>query len=319
MKDKLLKFEVSIIRTFLNIDEQNMEILFKGSEGTPVMIVSGMGSSFDEWYEITETLSKTNRVIMFHRPGLGESELLKELRNTETVINEISEIIRLLEIDEPFILVGHSYGGLCVQHFMKKHEEKVLGVVLVDSTSVNFKALDQLDLPVINEDSTDEAWLEKCLFYSSMNEERLQVQLKPTLTKQQLQFPIDIQKRLLEFQVKPNLYKAMYMEISHWERDAETIKNLNTSRNLPLIVIGRDKAHCISLAVEEGLPEKEAELLENKWEELIEGQAYITKNSRLIFAKGSSHSIHLDRPDIILEAIRILKGMELEEKNGHIK
>ncbi len=33
-----------------------------------------MGSSFHEWYEVTEILSKTNRVLMYHRPGLGESK-----------------------------------------------------------------------------------------------------------------------------------------------------------------------------------------------------------------------------------------------------
>ena len=44
-------------------------------------------------------------------------------------------------------------------------------------------------------------------------------------------------------------------------------------------------------------------VLEDKWEELIMKQAQISKNNELIFAKESSHSIHIDRPDIIVTAI----------------
>ena len=53
----------------------------------------------------------------------------------------------------------------------------------------------------------------------------------------------------------------------------------------------------------DGFPEAEMRLLEDKWEELIMKQAQISKNNELIFAKESSHSIHIDRPDIIITAI----------------
>ena len=146
-----------VIRRCLSLSHEKIEVIIKGKTGSPILIVSGMASSFDEWYELTEALSKSNRVIMFHRPGLGKSELCGTKRNTQKVVNEMVEIIHKLHITEPVTLVGHSYGGLCVQHFMKQYPEKVLGVVLVDSTSVDFGVLDELDLPVMNEDSTDDA------------------------------------------------------------------------------------------------------------------------------------------------------------------
>lgn len=180
----------------------------KGYSGTPIFILTGMGCSFDEWHEITETLSKTNRVFMFHRPGLGESEIGNEVRNTEAVVNEMQEMMRLLEIDEQILLVGHSYGGLCVQHFVQLHPENVKGIVLVDSTSVDLRILDELDLPVLNEDS-DEKWMEKCLLYSNMNQEELREMINPSLTEKQKLFPLQIQHRLMDFQTNPNLYKAM--------------------------------------------------------------------------------------------------------------
>jgi len=261
-----------------------------------------MGCSFDEWHEITETLSKTNRVFMFHRPGLGESEIGNEVRNTEAVVNETKELINLLKINEPVIMVGHSYGGLCVQHFSKLHPENVKGIVLVDSTSVNLRILDELDLSVLDEDS-DERWMEKCLLYSDMNQEELRETINPSLMEKQKLFPLHIQKHLMDFQTNPNLYKAMYSEINNWKNDAEMIKNLGDFPNKPLIIIGRDKEYNIQLGVQDGLPEWEMRLLEEKWQELIAEQGKLTNNSELIFAKGSSHSVHTDRPDVIIDAI----------------
>ena len=192
---------------------------------------------------------------MFHRPGLGKSEIRDEVRNTQAVVNEINELMILLEIVEPVVLVGHSYGGLCAQHFVKEHPEKVSGIVLVDSTSVDLKVLDELDLPVLNEGSTDENWIEKCGSYSLMDQEELREIINPTLTKKQEQLPLDVQQRLINFQINPSLYKAMQSEISNWKQDAETIKNLGEFPNVPLIVIGRDKEHTIRMGTEDGLPE----------------------------------------------------------------
>lgn len=266
-----------------------------------------MGCSFDEWHEITETLSKTNRVFMFHRPGLGESEIGNEVRNTEAVVNEMQEMMRLLEIDEQILLVGHSYGGLCAQHFVQLHPENVKGIVLVDSTSVDLRILDELDLPVLNEDS-DEKWMEKCLLYSNMNQEELRKMINPSLSEKQKLFPLQIQHRLMDFQTNPNLYKAMYSEISNWKNDAEIIKNIGDFPDKPLIIIGRDKEFNIQLGVQDGLPEWEIKLLEEKWQELILEQEKLTNVSELVFAKRSSHSVHMDRPDVIIDAIKRIQS-----------
>ncbi len=291
------------ISQYLVVNQNKIEILQKGKTGVPIIILTGMGCSFDEWHDIAESLSKANRVIMFHRPGLGKSEIRNEVRNTRAVVNEISEMIALLNLVEPVVLVGHSYGGLCAQHFVKVHPEKVAGIVLVDSTSVDLKVLDELDLPMLNEDSTDDIWMEKCRSYSLMKKEELREIISPTLLKNQELLPLNIQQRLIDFQVNPNLYKAMYSEISNWKKDADLIKRLGEFPDIPLIVIGRDKEHSIRMGIEDGLPEWELRLFEEKWQELIMNQVKLTQNSKLKVVQEASHSIHMDRPDSIVESI----------------
>ncbi|MEK5108787.1 alpha/beta hydrolase [Cytobacillus sp. FSL K6-0129] len=282
-----------------------MEILSKGNKGQTIIILTGMGCSFDEWYNITKVLSQTNRVVMFHRPGLGESEIRNgnETRNTQAVVNELLELLTVLEITEPIILVGHSYGGLCAQHFVKTHPQKVAGIVLVDSTSVDLQELDQLHLPVLDEDETDEDWLEKCNSYSSMEEEQLKRILNPTIPEELKSIPEEIQQRLLDFQIKPSLYKAMHSEISNWKQDAKIIKSLETTINVPLIVLGRDKEFNIKLGKQDGLPEGELIIFEEKWQELINRQVNLSNDSKIVFVRDASHSIHINRPGIIIQII----------------
>ncbi len=253
-------------------------------------------------------MRKTNRVILFHRPGLGLSEIRRnEIRNTGAVVKELNDMMTQLEITEPVILVGHSYGGLCVQHFAKEYEEKIAGIVLVDSTSVDLKELDELNLPTLDQDDNDEQWMKRCYSYSFMDQETLKNTLQFSLTENQKQLPLHLQQLIIDFQTKPTMYQAMYSEIANWKKDAEKIKSLGDFPNIPLTVIGRDKEYNITLGVLDGLPEWELRVFEEKWEELITRQGKLNKNSELIFASESTHQIHLDRPDVIIEALHNMR------------
>ncbi|RIW28571.1 alpha/beta fold hydrolase [Bacillus salacetis] len=280
-------------------------MLSKGSTGQPIFILTGMGCSFDEWYEVSEELSKTNQVIMFHRPGLGESELGDDTRNTQAAVLDLLNVVNHLGINEPIYLVGHSYGGLCAQHFAKVHPGIVKGMVLVDSTSVDLKILDDLDLPVMDEES-DEVWITKCQDYAGKTKEQLEDLIRPSLEREHQSFPESVQQRLLEFKVNPLLYKAMASEIRHWKEDAEEIKSLGKFPDIPLIVIGRDKEHSMILEEYNRIPEWEVRKFEETWEKLIKDQSKLSVNSRLIFADQSGHAVYLDRPDVIIEAIHKL-------------
>src|SRR5690625_5537826 len=123
-----------------------------------------MGCPFDEWYNIIENLHHNNRILTFHRRGLGQSEMGGRIRGTESTVRDLAELLNHFEIEEPIYIVGHSYGGLCAQHFVKIYHGSVAGVVLVDSTSVELNVLDELDLPVL-EEKTIEDWIEQCLIY----------------------------------------------------------------------------------------------------------------------------------------------------------
>ena len=291
------------INQLIRINNNKIEVQYKGNSGPLIVILTGMGCPFDEWYNIIENVYLNNRILTFHRRGLGQSEIGGNIRGTETTVQDLVGLLDHFGIKEPIYVVGHSYGGLCAQHFAKAYPDRVAGVILVDSTSVELKVLDQLELPVLNIE-TDEVWIEKCLIYATKDKEKLGEIIEPSLNDKHRDFPVAIQQRILDFQVSPSLYKAMATEIREWKNDAEIIKGLGDFPDIPLIVIGRDTEFAIKSELKTGVPLWELTKFEEKWAELITNQAKLSTKGELIIASNSGHSVFLDQPDLLIDCIK---------------
>ncbi|SME33256.1 Soluble epoxide hydrolase [Bacillus paranthracis] len=262
-----------------------------------------MTCSFYDWLPIIEKLSQHFTVVSYHRPGYGKSELGNDSRTIRQVTKELHMLLQKLAIHEPIILIGHSYGGLCAQHFTMLHEDKLQALILVDSTSMNLHRLDELHLPISDQTDSDDMWLQKYNTYSKMDVDMLSNELKPILANQSRQY--------IEFSTSPTLYKATASELSTWKNCARSIKELYKTLEVPLIVIGRDPQYSITQLTEGGMQKEEATQLEAMWQELIHEQLQLSINNQYILAEHAGHGIENDRPDIIIEAVqsvRIKKG-----------
>ncbi|MFK4412234.1 MULTISPECIES: alpha/beta hydrolase [Bacillus] len=279
--------------------EQTIEVYTKGSSKQTVVIQTGMSCSFYDWLPIIEKLSQYFTVISYHRPGYGKSELGNYSRTTRQATNELHMLLHELAIHEPIILIGHSYGGLCAQHFAMLHEDKLQALILVDSTSMNLHRLDELHLPISDQTDSDDMWLQKYITYSKMDIDMLNNELKPILVDQSRQY--------IEFSTSPLLYKATASELCEWKNCARSIKELHKTLKTPLIVIGRDPQYSITQLTEDGMPKEEATQLETMWQELIHEQLQLSINSQYILAEHAGHGIENTRPDIIIEAIHSLQ------------
>ncbi|GMR65471.1 alpha/beta hydrolase [Bacillus sp. MN7755] len=288
-----------IIRKIVEVLGKNIEVNIKGSSKQTVVIQTGMSCSFYDWLPIIEKLSQHFTVVSYHRPGYGRSQLGNYSRTTRQVTKELHMLLQKLAIHEPIILIGHSYGGLCAQHFAMLHEDKLQALILVDSTSMNLHRLDELHLPISDQTDSDDMWLQKYNTYSQMDVDMLSNELKPMLADQS--------RQQIEFSTSPSLYKATASELCEWKNCARSIKELYKTLETPLIVIGRDPQYSITKLTADGMPKEEAIQLEAMWQKLLHEQLQISINSQYIVAEHASHGIENDRPDMIIEAVHSLK------------
>ncbi|MGG0122741.1 alpha/beta hydrolase [Bacillus paranthracis] len=284
---------------FVEVLGQTIEVYMKGSSKQTVVIQTGMTCSFYDWLPIIEKLSQHFTVVSYHRPGYGKSELGNDSRTIRQVTKELHMLLQKLAIHEPIILIGHSYGGLCAQHFTMLHEDKLQALILVDSTSMNLHRLDELHLPISDQTDSDDMWLQKYNTYSKMDVDMLSNELKTMLADQS--------RQQIEFSTSPSLYKATASELSEWKNCARSIKELYKTLEVPLIVIGRHPQYSITQLTEGGMQKEEATQLEAMWQELIHEQLQLSINSKYILAEHAGHGIENDRPDIIIEAVHSLK------------
>jgi pimeloyl-ACP methyl ester carboxylesterase len=117
-------------------DIQNRRVAYASKgEGTPVIVLeSGYGALMSTWAPIFENLSEVTRVFAYDRPGYGWSTLNPTPATARELAEQLHQNLVSTGHEPPYVLVGHSAGGLYVNVFARIYPEEVVGVVLIDSS-----------------------------------------------------------------------------------------------------------------------------------------------------------------------------------------
>ena len=124
----------------VNVDGQNLHIETLGAAAPNVVFEAGLGNDSTTWKSVAGPIAEFAHVVMYDRAGLGRSLPMRKRDAPVTAIEVATALHALLaasDIRPPYILVGHSLGGLYVQMFARKYPREVAGVVLLDSSSVD--------------------------------------------------------------------------------------------------------------------------------------------------------------------------------------
>lgn len=98
-----------------------------------VVFEAGSRGTIDKWGRVLDDVGRDATVFAYHRPGYGNSSLPTTPRDGRTVVEELRRLLRMKGLKPPYVLVGHSLGGLYMQLFARAHPDEVQGLVLVDA------------------------------------------------------------------------------------------------------------------------------------------------------------------------------------------
>jgi pimeloyl-ACP methyl ester carboxylesterase len=123
----------------LTVNGQNLHIETSGDAGPTVVFEAGLGNDLSTWKLVAGPVATFARVVLYDRAGLGQS--LPMTKNSAVTADEVAMnlhgLLAAADIRPPYILVGHSLGGLYVQMFARRYPKEVSGVVLLDSSSAD--------------------------------------------------------------------------------------------------------------------------------------------------------------------------------------
>lgn len=123
-----------------------MNVAVQGDGPYTVLFESGFGMDLRAWRKVAPAIAESARVVTYSRAGYGKSDPRPEPRTPAQSSAELDELVRAAGLRPPFILVGHSYGGLLIRAFAARHPEQVAGMVFVDPADEGFAAaLKRLD------------------------------------------------------------------------------------------------------------------------------------------------------------------------------
>jgi pimeloyl-ACP methyl ester carboxylesterase len=120
----------------VNVDGHPMHLQVRGpdSSGPTVVLEAGMGSFSPNWYWVQQELALRIRSVAYDRAGLGWSRPSRRPRDAQTIAAELRDALREAGLEPPYVLAGHSFGGLPVRAFADLYPELTAGLVLVDAS-----------------------------------------------------------------------------------------------------------------------------------------------------------------------------------------
>jgi len=117
---------------FVDVGGRRMHLVESGA-GTPVVVLeSGIAASCLNWTNIQAEVARFTRVCSYDRASLGWSDSAQTPRVTSHLVEELHELLKAANLPGPYVLAGHSYGGMLVRAYAARYPDEVAGLVLVD-------------------------------------------------------------------------------------------------------------------------------------------------------------------------------------------
>ena len=300
------------IGELVDIGGYRLHIHATGYGRPAVILIAGAGDFSFDWSLVQPKVSAFVRVASYDRAGLAWSDLGPTPRTMKQEAFELHLLLGKGKLKAPYVLVGHSIGGLIARVYARDYPDEVAGVVLVDST----------------DEDTTLIYQGKLVRIRTTAKNRI-VPPVQTMKTSPPKPPTEEDKKQAEFNLQvcgapkiespfdslpPNLQKIRLWALSHpklsaatddfWPDELQAIyaaRRVDSSPlgNKPLIVLIAGKSENPPSGVSTA---EWTRLADEKRQEKM-NMVNLSRNHALIVAKHSGHHIQLDEPELVVRAI----------------
>ncbi len=266
-------------------------------EGSPTVILeSGLGDAYVSWRKVQPQIAKFTRVCSYDRAGIGYSDSSSQPRTSKVMAAELHALLHAAGVPPPYVLVGHSMGGYNVRLYASLYRSEVAGMVLVDASHPD---QDNRFPPELK--NIEGSWVREAEFLEYTTPLGI-----PRLIG--LCDPDPVQRA-----AECNFHSARegVAELKGFAESAVQTAATGSLGDLPLAVLSHDPEKPSA-----DLPSDLAKPTNEAWERMQEELAHLSTRGTQVIAKNSSHYIQLDRPDVVIEAVRGVVEQARVAQNG---
>ena len=283
--------------------KRRLYLVEKGSSGPTVLFEAGIAATNLNWVHIQEAVSRFACTASYDRGGLGWSSPCRTARTPANIAAELHQMLKEAGIKPPYILVGHSFGGLVMRRFALEFPDEVTSVLLVDPMRCE-------EWPPLNPGKQAEIDRGKKLFRFAIPAAHIGVTrlavtslfLRSGSAAQHLagaagnggqhvldrikgevgKMPREVWPSVAAHWSRPGSYVGMRRHVEAVPDSVREMHNAEPIRKIPVLV----------LTPGESTPLSEDEM------------GRIGTCARQEIASSSAHWIHLDQPDLVIDSIR---------------
>lgn len=265
----------------IDVGGYQLHINCVGHGGPVVMLESGVGGFSLEWMHIQEALAEDAIVCAYDRAGYGWSDMGPLPRTAMRISDELHALMQNSGLPGPYILAGHSFGGLVAQYYARQYSDEVAALVLIDASHPEqFQRLSR------NENN-------EYIGEMHIPERRHYMLLQPAM-----------------HHGYPERYRAMAMDmLSSWKSaltqreelvnmgfSGQQVLNAGSLPEMPLMVLTRGVRVW---------PETEyGDAMELGWMTLQYELSRLSPRGQHMIAEQAGHLIHLEEPALVIDVLR---------------
>jgi pimeloyl-ACP methyl ester carboxylesterase len=246
----------------VDIGTHSLHVVQAG-EGSPTVVVDiGIAGRIDEWAAIRAKVAQKTSFAIYERAGYGRSEPGPSPRDAGRSADELHALLEVASIRGPYLLVGHSLGGLNMQLFAARYPEDVAGMLLLDPPPLGW--------------IRGEAYSELLGMAEGM-----------TAEWQAIADGGDAQSAF--FRTIASEHREML------GRSGELAAEIDSFGNIPL--------HVIAAGIPNPMFGEVAQEYQQYWISESRSLSRKSRHGRLIMAWDSSHRLHTDAEELVVESI----------------
>lgn len=292
----------------IDVGGYSLHLYCTGEGGPAVILDAGLGDWSINMANLQEQIAEFTQVCTYDRAGYGWSDEGPEPRTSQQIVDELAALLENGEVEPPYILAGHSFGGINVMMFAAQHPELVEAVVLLDASHPEQMDALNAEVPeiVALEESAAVAYqgmLEMAEAGAPVPQEMLDAFRPQGITDEQF----EIWSQVV---VQPKSLRAMINELASLNDSLAQAQEVDTLGDIPLVVI----AHGVKLGdmmtdedlAAMGVTREIMDTYEALWRGFQEDYLTYSTDSTLIIADESHHYVYVTQPDLVVEAIQEL-------------
>jgi len=281
----------------VDIGGYKLNLNCSGGGNPTVVLESGFGILSPSWGPVQAGVAKFAHVCSYDRAGYGWSDSSPFPRTGAQIAKELHALLQRAGAKPPYVLVGHSFGGLLVRIFSGEYANEVAAVVLVESSHPDLLKV----LPPAIKKESDEAQIEReqatrfagIRYWLGITRFENRDFIGPS--------SVPYGERLATYlMIEPKFVYAIANEGANLEETSQEAAASATFGDKPLIVLTAGKG-VLGVPVQD----KDWAELQNIWINQLQVQLMeLSTRSKRIMIADSDHMIPLERPDAVVGAVR---------------